>query len=388
MDADSSRVVANYQIRQFLRTGSTLNVKAAQLQYANAQADFTLALSRFKELDVKDRGDRIRARLLSGQETPDAWLDDLDKRFTKATSRAMERFWYQLSKAAVTLIKAAMAELDIPSGQAKKLELAARLFMGASRCPLDIKSWWEKNREKVNFLHDVATWKPRSTDLESQEFKVGNLRVHNTIQLSGQALKQTQSVLEEAIKKIQMLHIPKGDAILYGDVFIVGQMKKAKTAAWYEPREDRIYVRPLKDHQLPSLIHEFGHRYFEKFIDPSARKKWITHHTELTYKTPSAEIKRPQPGDELPFEVTNAPDKKGIVDRIEGDRVYIKGVPTGYLSLMQLFRILHKVRAEYEFPTLYAARGGVEEHFCEAFSLAAIGKLDSFHLHAFLGIFQ
>lgn len=299
----------------------------------------------------------------------------VDRSTTKAISSAMSG---RLSYAMVPLIKAARPLADwiiqtrvIPPGKAKAIEMAARAVGSMARLPQDILDWNKKNGDRLNLLLEAASWPERSGSDESasQVATVGPFKVHNTVGANDKQFKEIQGLIENAARSLATTRDFR--KVLYGDVFVVGQLKQSNTLAWYNITNDEVYVRSLakKGYDgLHSLTHELGHRYWYKFTSPEVKKSV----TSLFYKTKAASIRAPSwvfnPGDQIPIKVRGVRGAP-VVDRVDDTFYYF--TQGGQIPIRNVNLALAEFAA---FPSIYAS-SNVEEFFAECFSFYTMGKL-------------
>jgi hypothetical protein len=304
---------------------------------------------------------------------------DAAKQIAKATRGTLSLTLVPLVKAARPLAEWIIQTRVIPPRKTKSVELAARAVGSMARVPQDIPAWYEKNNARLNLLLEAASWPERSAsgsgDAASQITTVGPFKVHNTIGADAKHFKDIRGLIENAARSIATTRDFK--KVLYGDVFIVGQLKQSNTLAWYNYRDDDVYVRSLAKKgfdDLQSLVHELGHRYWFKFATPDQKKAITTlfYRTGVSAAQVGSALDRllhtPNPGDKLPFRVRGV---KGdpIVDRVENELVYLVG--GGRLLARDVSKILG---VQLAFPTTYASKN-VEEFFAECFAFFVHGRL-------------
>lgn len=294
--------------------------------------------------------------------------------------------WDRMMGSGYSLADAVLGSKVVPEGQAKTFELVIRLFMTAKRAPKDLAKWTDINNSKLDYLTVAATKWPERTETGPQTLKVGPFSIHNVMGLTGEPLKTTLEVVADAERLIQqhLTMIPGFNKVLYGNIYIVGQLIGRTKLAWYKEAEDAVYLRPhlkIGNGELHNLVHEFAHRYWAKFIPQEIRKGFLAHSTKLNYQsgeTPPL----PKPGE--PIGITMAgykgPGTSPIVKGILGDKIYLE--EGGYVTIMGWIKFHHENQRRERFPTLYSATDP-EEHFCEVVALLATGKLTGEHLEAF-----
>jgi hypothetical protein len=270
---------------------------------------------------------------------------------------------------------------SIPPRQAKGMEVAYRLFYRwPRRLPKDILKWWEKNQKRLLLLIQAAGKWPEKQEGGDELFKLGPFTVHNTVRASGATLEAFKKMVEAAIKAVRKNAIPGFSKVLYGNLYLVGQLSKSQTAAWYNYQEDVVYCRLAGKkwgfNETHALIHELGHRYFGKFAKGLTKQEWMERHFEMKGK--KVEVPMPEPGDVLPVRLKGAPRGwRPRMDRLEGGLIYYETLQ-GHEQFVEAYRIkqyLDQTKGvEMKFPTAYSAQSE-EEHFCESLALLSMNSL-------------
>ena len=127
---------------------------------------------------------------------------------------------------------------------------------------------------------------------------MGPFEVHNTLHLTGDALDGTKEVIVKAQSALQASG-SRLSKVLYGDIRVVGQIRGTNTLAWYLPNEDEVYLRPhlkVGRGEVHNLVHELGHRYWERFLDRGGQIEWHAAFVRVEGK----KIIVPKVGDEVP----------------------------------------------------------------------------------------
>jgi hypothetical protein len=205
-------------------------------------------------------------------------------------------------------------------------------------------------------------------------------------------LEVFKKMLETAIKKVKGIRgIPGFRKVLYGNIYLVGQITNAHHAAWYDVREDAIYCRVTKAKwgfdEAFALVHELTHRYWRKFMSPKAKAKWESHHMNVRFQ--KVDLPMPQVGDELPVRFKGAPRgwRPTVEEVMHG--AYWYRTPNNQrqsISAMRIRKVVDQTKGvELRFPTAYSAKNE-EEHFCEAVASEAFGSLKDAHSKALMGI--
>jgi hypothetical protein len=318
---------------------------------------------------------------------------DENNRYIRQRVRgAMERVWVPLVVASRKFAEGVMAQKAIPPGKAKKFEMAARVPMSARKMPVKPVGWWYKNERAFKILIEAINY-PDAKIGGDALFKTGPFKVHNTVGLEGKKLDQIKKLINQASRNVRKLPFPKIKDILYGDIYIVGKLQQARTMAWWHPGEDAVYVRPfLKfgEGEVHSLVHEWGHRYWRKFMPKAAKNAWLQHHRTMTYADPDVTL--PDVGDELPVKFSKKQKDLPIIKAMRGGMYWFDlKLPTGEVREMsypihKIMEFFQKRERQMAFPTAYAATDP-EEHFCEALGMMANGKLKADHEQALKAAF-
>lgn len=339
----------------------------------NIQA-FKNAYEKFKTAvqDAKDRG-------LSG-----------DSRIARQWAN---RPWVDCMELGFKIAEGVIGTRSIPPRSAKGIEMAYRLYYRSRTMPKDVYKWLDKNEKRLLLTIEAAErWKPKQEGTDDL-FTVGPFTVHNTIGAQGKALDAFKKMLELAIKKVKLNKARGFSKVLYGDIYLVGQLTKSNTAAWYDVGKDIVFCRVAKKawrfDEAHSLVHELGHRYWRRIAAKPLKTEWMRHHIRVESK--EVEIPMPDVGDELPLRIKGAP--RGWRPKVlQSDRsTYTYERPDGSKGTIARMSIW-KVQKQNEgnalrFPTAYSATNE-EEHFCEALSLASFGTLPDEHQVPFKAIWN
>lgn len=294
---------------------------------------------------------------------------------------------------------------SIPKGQAKALERAAKPFLSARRAPRKIATWIVKNEKNLKFLTNAYKKWPDKGEDSPDKYPVGPFTVHNTLQLDGDDLTKTNKVIEAGTKFLKSSGIPGAAKMLYGDIYVVGKLQGHNTLAWYNFRDDNVYLRPLLKANMDataSLTHEIGHRYWRKVLPKDAQRAWQRYHQGKRYEQPDVgeQIKEVmatiKPGQPMPVPIKGR--QRGgppIVLRLEdtSDPRRARVVYTmprgknkgeeGSIRLMAIANFLGQQAArKITFPTPYASTSP-EEHFAESFGMYSMKKLTGTHKENF-----
>lgn len=308
-----------------------------------------------------------------------AVLDDVVKverpsKLTKRTKSYLFYYWAHVAAPARYVGRWVIETREIPRGKAKAVELAVRAF--EIRKPRDVLAWWKKNRRHVDTLLETQDWPERTTSSEDV-YQVGPLVVHDTLHMSRAERERTLGVIEDAVTAIQSAEPALAD-VLYGDVQIVGRLRKARTLAWYYPADDMVYLRPQPDdsqREALNLAHELAHRYWKRFMDARDRRAWAERHAQLSRTHVDVEV--PHAGDLLDMGAGETTEILEIryVHGAQGPQAIVE---EGRIPMSSLIRMREQAARSELFPTVYAMRDP-EEHFADAFAMHVLGILPDEH---------
>ena len=273
----------------------------------------------------------------------------------------------------------------VPSQYRRLFETARREFARTRK--FDYPTWFGKNIAMLRMMYDVGSWPDVSTGTPDGEggapgdvTLIGSIRIVNQ---SGQDPDKAVDLVRRAARALSDSGVPSITKVLYGDVFIVGEVARKKTTgAWYHRDRDIIEVFAVKrfaEQLLRFTIHEFGHRYWQKFMAGDAKRAWTKHHTDMSYASPDYDF--PKVGDVLDY-VVGRPKVLDFSPSTGGYLVHTSNGTTGTIYKHQLAKVLRNRALKSSFPTLYAATNA-EEHFCESLSLFCLGDLKGSNLAAF-----
>jgi hypothetical protein len=239
-------------------------------------------------------------------------------------------------------------------------------------------------------------------------FRIGafNVRIKGNVQASG---------ILDSLRNISKLNFPNEfKEALYGDILISdddgGAESKSYGSTWaalYYRNEDQIRIRASVAEKsgpilMMTLIHEIGHRYFQKFMSNRVNWSWIDYDQYCHSPESKSEL---QVGDDVNIFISeqdqvpvilefqaekSVPTKVSI---IEDNKFWVKPIqgPDSDITLFQYMNLNHAMNkksfgpfdlegfsksSKGLFPTKYATTD-YEEHFCEAFAHYILGKLKS-----------
>jgi hypothetical protein len=310
--------------------------------------------------------DRVYEALIKGLKLVDTEPSHNSKMVSK-------RILIPFINAGIKLAKYVLHNKSIPARSKKDMEMATRIFMKVKRAPSKPKAWIKKNKRRIDFLRSTIDLPEKSLGSDEM-FKVGPFTVHNTVGAEGKELEFIKDLIRKSHKSISSSSVPSAKSLLYGDVLLTGQLLQAHANAWYNVENDNISLRIRKKvdaDAVQALIHEFGHRLWNRKLDKEIKRQWGRYHRSIG----SSNMPLPDVGDPLGFPIQG--NDEPLITKIEGDKFFLEG--GGYLSAR---KILDAYTQYFSYPTRYSSVNE-EEHFCEAFSMYCLGVLPSEHEEVF-----
>ena len=314
---------------------------------------------------------------------------------------AIHNTWKVMIPRGREVMKGVLSTKEIPKRSAKHVEMAARMLGNTKHysVPNNFFKWWEKNKKRFQVVLEAAKFADKTMGGEAL-FKIGKLTVHNTLAATGKELKDFKKALVAASRLIKKNSgvVPGGlSKILYGEVYYVGQLTRAHHAAWYNPSDDILYIRPPKASwgmdMVETIIHEFGHRYYMKYAPKDMKKEWYGHHLYGVKQLENDwEFQGLEVGEKIPMRVRGAPRGwRPVVSGVEGGFYLYEHWDGDKTERTDKFRIDNFRRKQESkgavYPTAYASVNE-NEHFCESLKLLCAGKLPTPHLNAFEAIWS
>lgn len=249
------------------------------------------------------------------------------------------------------------------------------------------KNWLKKWNDEIKILFLISSLRDKEVG-NNETFKIGNLTIHNTVGASKNVLAKIKKQMDKAFRYINGGDISEMKQVLYGHAHLVSGVEGHNVLGFYNSHEDNVYVRiyqrghaenyiEKEGGYIQVLIHELGHRCYQKKMSQSFKKEWLAYYNEI-YSMP---FKRtPDIGEKLWFTMKNGNelfylDHQGThlacTDK-EGKRwtfTWKKGFLRAYLNHQN----------SLSFPTRYSMTNS-EEFFCDTISLYLMGLLDhKFH---------
>jgi len=271
------------------------------------------------------------------------------------------------------LVPIILHEKQVPATKSKAFDKAFRTFNDKKK-PRNSGVWFIKNLPQLQLLLEAGAW-PDKRAHEDRKQPSDRYTITNQ---TGVDITVNINLLEAASDMIAVSKIPRAADILYGDVYFVGQISRRKTvAALYYAEQDSIFILLVKRFEtkfLHALIHEFGHRYYQKIWTRSQQIDWYTHHQSVARSVP--EIELPRVGDVFDIGGRTAVVADYGTDTRGG--VYIEMADGGRVLTDQYIKIEKHNALRLAYPTPYAATDP-EEHFCEAFAMYNLGELPESH---------
>jgi len=324
----------------------------------SSAANFQKAFDQFSAIVAMEKQERSRSR--------ENRLSALEE---KKLRRALYVTFTSLIATGRKLATWGVDTRDIPRGEEKFFEIAARTFLTIRKMPTDPLVWFERHRGWAEYLLKVAGW-PERVIGTSQVEAVGPLRVHNTIGADAQRFSEILALVGEANRVLsETLDFSK---TLYGDVYFVGQLQKASAVAWYSLKEDKVYVRPLERKgldDLESLLHELGHRYWYRVMDKTRREAisqiWFDLRSGSKVVVPPIRV-----GDPFPIPVQGHRVRPHVVGV---DAMNYRLSTGGLVSRRSADEVVKRNLVRGRFPSLYSMKD-ITEFFAECFAFFVLNR--------------
>lgn len=337
--------------------------------------------------------DRLRAEFAAAlqafQRDFDETMQSLDRYGETLETWASGGSWHHVTSAFMTfmtgrkMVDLASRLKQVPSQHRRMFDAARREFARTRK--FDHMVWFAKNVKMLRDLYDIGSWPDIAAGAPDDGGAgavtlIGSIRVVNQ---SDQDPAKSVDLVRRAARALSDSGVPGITRVLYGDVFVVGDIaRKRSVAAWYVRDKDVIEVMAVKrfaESQLRVTVHEFGHRYWQKFMAPDVKRAWTRHHDDMSSASPDYDF--PKVGDVLDY-VVGSPKVLDFAPSTNGYLVQTSNGSTGTIYKHQLVGVLRDRAVRATFPTPYAAKNA-EEHFCEALSLFCLGDLKGSNLAAF-----
>lgn len=281
------------------------------------------------------------------------------------------------------LVHITLRDKSVPKHRIKAFEKAFRAFNWKRR-PKNEVAWFARNLDNAKLLVDTLNWPAKGAATESSDdrvFQVGSFVVHDQ---TGGDVKATAQILARAEQLVRASDIPNADKALYGDVYFVGAIDRKRTIlAQYYGDQDRILLlmtKRVEKGELAALLHEIGHRYYQRVWTAVQRRDWSSYDSSLR-KAP--DIKLPKVGDVVVLQQKTGPVRYHVsaYQPIRG-KIFMTLAEGGMIDVDKYFAYAKQYAVIERLPTVYS-RKDAEEHFCEAFSLYCRNELKEPHLLAF-----
>jgi hypothetical protein len=265
--------------------------------------------------------------------------------------------------------------LEMPDRVAKDLQKSINVYAKMSRAPNKPGTWWEKNLVHTERIM-LALVKYKEVDLESSEwnFNFEGFDVYNTVRANGRDLNSALEVIKKAKGFMMSSRIPIMSKMFYGDLNLVNRLRGKKVLAWYHLADDKVFLRvdAKGSDVVHTLIHELGHRWWNRFMKVEDQRSWIQHHRRIAASRTKTPL--PKVGDLIPFKIKGMEDPRVV--KVQGLYIYLSD--TQYITVKQFQKAAQKLN----FPTNYASTDA-QEHFCEAFAMYCMGTLSDDHRKSF-----
>lgn len=272
-----------------------------------------------------------------------------------------------------------LREKQVPAARLRAYEKAFREF-NRIRYPKRFVQWFSKNLPSIELLLEVGEWPAKGADT-GRALVVDNFTLHNQ---TAQDPAASIELVKRSAEAIRVSGIPRAEEILYGDVYVVGEIERKKTiAARYDHENDQVFVLLVKRFAVyyeQAFVHELGHRYYDRILTDKQKHAWEKHHSRLLGLGRFERVELPALGDRLEF-VDDSPVVVGFMPGQQKIVVEASGGRKGMIGIRAYEQLVRRLQQQKRFPTPYSMTNA-EEHFCEAFALYAMRTLGQEHREA------
>ena len=258
-------------------------------------------------------------------------------------------------------------------------------------------SWFA---DRTKHIDDMLTLLRHPLREEGEnEIEVGPFTLKNPINLSEDKIEEMKEACTQALTLCTNSLAPNFPQALYGDVVLVEKLDRASWYAWYNSVKDDITMKYMdrdKAEFIKTFIHEIGHRYYRKILSEDKKRLWRRYDINCHYAQRIrlsewigkdinlyAKKKRTKtsigvkPNEGVPAKISRLSPRGGV---------YLVLPDGSEVGVYREKHIKEHIKAQTGiFPTTYATTNE-EEHFCEALSYKAVGKLHPKSLEAFNSI--
>ena len=286
-------------------------------------------------------------------------------------------------------------KINFPENKSRRVR-AIKNKLKLPRSRYNAFSWFA---DRTKHIDDMLTLLRHPLREEGEnEVGMGPFTLKNPINLSEDKVEEMKEACTQALSRCTNSLAPNFTQALYGDVVLVEKLGRASWYAWYSSTKDEITMKYMdrdKAEFIKTFIHEIGHRYYRKILSEDKKRLWRRYDLNCHY------AQRLNLSDWIGKDINlyalkkrtrtsvGSNPNKGVpakISRISHRGVYLV-LPDG--SEVGAYRekyIKEHIKAQTGiFPTTYAT-SDVEEHFCEALSYKAVGKLHPKSLEAFNSI--
>lgn len=223
---------------------------------------------------------------------------------------------------------------------------------------------------KVSSMRDVEVGSANTV-------KVDGIIIHNSLGASEKILTTMIAQIKKATGLIKGGNYAPMKKTLYGHAHLVSNVSGGNVLGFYNSSEDNVYVRTFlrgskgmtddRNGYIHVLIHELGHRCFQKFIGNDFKREWNAYYNELRNK--SADFKWPlEKGDIVSMRVKGITGTIHFSHKRDGwNYFYSSDNPNRNFGMGDDRRVKKILRANAKgdnFPSRYASTN-YEEFYCE-----------------------
>ncbi len=285
-------------------------------------------------------------------------------------------------------------KINFPESKSKRVRAIKNKVKLPRSKRFNTHKWMMDRKKHITDMLDLFKHPLREEGDNSVE--VGPFTLTNPINLSSDKVEEMVDACTRALTFCTNSLAPKFPQALYGDVVLVEKLERASWYAWYNRVKDDItmkYMSRDKDEFIKTFIHEIGHRYYQKILPKNKKMLWQLYDRSCHYAQRinlrdwvEKDIGLYATKKRTKTVIGAKGDQRAFIYLVRPNGVYLETEDGNIIGGYKEKHIIDFIKARTGiFPTKYATTSA-EEHFCEALSYKAVGKLHPKTLDAFNSI--
>lgn len=296
---------------------------------------------------------------------------------------------------AVLLADFLFHKISFPENKSRRVR-AIKNKLGVPRRRFNGQKWFKDRKSHIADVLRLLKYPLREEG--ENEVQVGPFTLTNPINLSADKVEMMERACTKALSLCTNSLAPNFTQALYGNVVLVEKLKRKNWYAWYSSSKDEITMKYMDRNEsefIKTFVHEIGHRYYKKVLSNDKKRLWFMYDRRC-HRAQRINL-NDWVGKPINLYAKTTRTRTSISSQPSGEpvtisHVFMDGV---YIQVESSGDVIGPYREKYLkdhiksitgiFPTQYAT-SDVEEHFCEALSYKAAGKLHPKSLEAFNSI--